>query len=76
MLNYPIRLNDKLSGLYGVASGGNGMLSKQFGEVFADLSAKADIQLGRLNEIYKRDIPRLNRLMYEKQVPVIGEPKD
>ncbi len=71
MLNYPIRLNDKLSGVYNTASGSNQVPNKQVREVFADLSAKADVQLDKLKAVYQTDIPALNKLIYEKQVPVI-----
>jgi len=72
VLNYPIRLNDKLSGLYGVAAGGNAPPNKQFREVYATLSAAADVQLDRLNAIIRTDLPALNNLIYEQKVPVIS----
>lgn len=71
MLNYPIRLNDKLSGVYNTASGSGRAPNRQVREVFADLTAKADVQLNKLKDVYKTDITRLNKLIYEKQVPVI-----
>jgi photosystem II stability/assembly factor-like uncharacterized protein len=73
MLNYPIRLNDKLSGVYGIASGGNALPSRQAREVFAMLSAQADTQLTRLKEVIRRDLPAINKLIYERQIPVIRE---
>ncbi len=72
VLNYPIRLNDKLSGLYGVAAGGNAPPNNQFREVYATLSAAADVQLDRLNAIIRTDLPALNNLIYEQKVPVIS----
>jgi hypothetical protein len=72
MLNYPIRVNDKLSGLYGIAAGGNAVPSKQAREVFADLRAKADLQLERLKAIVRDQLSALNKLIYERQVPVIS----
>jgi photosystem II stability/assembly factor-like uncharacterized protein len=72
VLNYPIRLNDKLSGLYGVAAGGNAPPNKQFREVYATLSAAADVQLDKLNAIIRTDLPALNNLIYEQKVPVIS----
>jgi photosystem II stability/assembly factor-like uncharacterized protein len=72
MLNYPIRVNDKLSGLYGIAAGGNAVPSKQAREVFAYLSAKADLQLERLKAIVRDQLSALNKLIYERQVPVIS----
>ena len=75
MLNYPIRLNDKLSGIYGFASDGYHAPSRQAHEVFADLSARADVQLNRLNDIIHTGITQLNKLVYERQVPMIS-PKE
>ncbi len=72
MLNFPIRINDKLSGVYGIAAGGNAPPSKQVREVFASLSAQADAQLLRLREIVQTGLPAINKLIYEQRVPVIG----
>jgi photosystem II stability/assembly factor-like uncharacterized protein len=72
MLNYPIRINDKLSGVYGIAAGGNAVPSKQVREVFETLRAQADRQLARLQQVIQSGLPALNKLIYEKQIPVIG----
>ncbi|NCT93610.1 MAG: glycosyl hydrolase [Chitinophagaceae bacterium] len=72
VLNFPIRLNDKLSGLYGVASSGQNAPSKQSREVFADLSAQADAELAKFKAIQENDLKALNKLINEKQIPVIG----
>lgn len=72
MLNFPIRLNDKLSGVYGNAASGNAVPSRQVREVFAVLSGQVDVQLQRLKDILHTDLPALNKLIYEKQVPVIS----
>ena len=72
VLNYPIRINDKLSGLYGVASGGNAPPSKQFREVYATLAAAADVQLDKLKSIVQTGLPELNALIYAQKIPVIA----
>ncbi|HEY4337088.1 MAG TPA: hypothetical protein VGM89_14355, partial [Puia sp.] len=72
MLNFPIRLNDKLSGLYGIASGGNAPPSKQVKEVFESLRVQADRQLDRLKTLLQSGLPAINHLIYEKQIPVIN----
>jgi hypothetical protein len=72
VLNYPIRLNDKISGLYDYVNSGYCPVAKQAKEAFADLSAQADIQLIKLNEIMKNQLQNLNKLIHEKQIPVIG----
>jgi photosystem II stability/assembly factor-like uncharacterized protein len=72
VLNYPIRLNDKIAGLYGVAASGQNPPSKQVRDVFTELSGEADIQLVKLKKIMDTDLKKLNQLINEKQVPVIG----
>src|SRR4051812_21168223 len=72
VLNYPIRLNDKLSGVFDVANSGNFAPSKQSAEVFADLASQADVQLEKLRVIRQKDIPALNELIRQKALPVIG----
>ena len=72
VLNFPIRLNDKLAGLYGVASSGEMAPSKQAVETFADLGGQCDVQLNKLKQVMANDIPALNKLILSKQVPVIG----
>lgn len=72
VLNFPIRINDKLSGLYGVAAGGNAAPSQQVREVFATLRVQADVQLQRLKEVEDTGLPAVNKMIYERQVPVIS----
>jgi hypothetical protein len=76
VLNYPIRLNDKLSGLFDAANSGNMAPSKQVKDVFADLSKQCDVQLAKLRKIKEEDIPKLNQLIRDKAVPVIGLKKE
>ncbi len=72
VLNFPIRLNDKISGLYGVAASGQNAPSKQVREAFADLSGQANAQLVKLQKIMDTDLKQLNKMINDKQVPVIG----
>lgn len=71
-LNYPIRLNDKLSGVFDVANSGFNPPSKQVKEVYAELSKQADEQLNKLKKIVVEDVPKFNQLIREKSLPVIG----
>jgi len=71
MLNYPIRINDKLSGVYGIAAGGNAVPSKQVREVFENLRSQADRQLARLKQVEQSGLEAMNKLIFEKQIPVI-----
>ena len=72
VLNYPIRLNDKLSGLFDVVNSGQSPPSKQARDVYADLSGQIDIQLNRLKEIREKEIRQFNELIRQKALPVIG----
>jgi photosystem II stability/assembly factor-like uncharacterized protein len=72
VLNFPIRLNDKLAGLYGVGASGENAPSKQLNDAFADLGAQSDEQLSRLKKIMTADIPAFNQLVLAQQIPVIG----
>jgi len=72
VLNFPIRINDKLAGLFGVAASGQNPPSKQARETLADLGGQADVQLAKLKKIMEVDLKAYNKLINEKQVPVIG----
>ncbi|MEI6264702.1 MAG: glycosyl hydrolase [Sphingobacteriia bacterium] len=72
VLNYPIRLNNKISALYNIAASGYAPPSKQAKETFADLSGQADVQLAKLKAILNNDLKQYNKMINEKQVPVIG----
>ncbi len=76
VLNYPIRLNDKISGVFDAANSGMQAPSKQVKEVFADLSSQADAELTKLRKLKETDIPRLNQLIKESSAPVIGLKKE
>lgn len=72
VLNFPIRLNDKLSGLFDVANSGYMAPSKQVGEVLRELSQLSDQQMLKFKDIMDSDIKELNRMIIEKSLPVIG----
>ncbi len=72
VLNYPIRLNDRIAAVYNVASSGYHAPTKQVTEAFAELDKLSDIQLNKLKDILANELPALNKLIHEKQVPVIS----
>ncbi|TAF50271.1 MAG: glycosyl hydrolase, partial [Sphingobacteriia bacterium] len=72
VLNFPIRINDKLGGLYGVAASGQNAPSAQVKEVFADLGQQADVQLNKLKALMGKELKALNAQINQMQVPVIG----
>jgi photosystem II stability/assembly factor-like uncharacterized protein len=75
VLNYPIRLDDKISGLYDFASSGHAAPAKQVLVAFKELSAKADEHLKVLTKIIEEDLPKFNQLIRESALPVIGVEK-
>jgi photosystem II stability/assembly factor-like uncharacterized protein len=72
VLNFPIRLNDKLAGLYGVAASGENLPSRQARETLAELGGESDVQIARYKNIVATDLPALNKLILEKQTPVFS----
>jgi photosystem II stability/assembly factor-like uncharacterized protein len=72
VLNFPIRLNDKLSGVFDAASSGNMAPSRQVQEVYAALAAQCDEQLTRLKKLMTAEVQQFNQLVREKNLPVIG----
>jgi hypothetical protein len=72
VLNYPIRLNDKLSGLYDFAASGYNPPSRQALETYTDLTGQVNKHLDALKKVMDVDLKELNRLIHLKEVPVIG----
>ncbi len=76
VLNFPIRLDDKISGLYDFAVSGTAAPAKQVKEAFAELGAQADEQLNKLKKILNEDVVQLNKMIREKELMIIGVKKD
>jgi hypothetical protein len=76
VLNFPIRLDDKISGLYDFATSGNAAPAKQVKDAYTELAAQADVQLNALKKIMETDLVKLNAMIREKVLPVIGLKKD
>ncbi len=72
VLNYPIRLDDKLSSVYRVAATGNGAPTKQVQEAYAEVASQIDIELNKWETIKRDEVNRLNGLIRESSIPVIG----
>lgn len=72
VLNYPIRLDDKIASVYNVVSTGNTAPTQQSKEAFAELAGLTDKELSRWNTVVKEKLPQLNQMIREKAVPVIG----
>ncbi len=75
VLNYPIRLNDKISGLFDYAGSGYNPPTTQLKQAFNELAALADIQLTKLKSLMEIDVVELNKMIREKAIPIIGAKK-
>ena len=76
VLNFPIRLDDKLSSVYNAAAAGQAAPSKQAKEAYAELVSLTDVQLNTLKKILNEDVVKLNQMIHEKILPVIGLKRD
>lgn len=70
-LNFPIRLNNKLAALLGVAGGGEWAPTKQAEEVRVMLTEQIDAQLAILAGLMENDLPAFNDLVKQKSVDAI-----
>ena len=76
VLNFPIMLDDKLSSIYNASSAGQSGLSKQTKDAYAELLVQIDEQLNKLKKIMSDDVAKLNQLIHEKTLPLIGAKKE
>ncbi len=72
ILNYPIRINDKIAGMFEYASSGYSIPSEQVKLLYDELSAEAGQYLAALKQIREVDIKKLNELIYQQRIPVIA----
>ena len=70
-LNYPIRLNNKLSALVGVVEDTEGRPTEQSYEVFDDLSVRIDAQLATLQDLIDGDLAAFNQVVRDQQIPAV-----
>jgi photosystem II stability/assembly factor-like uncharacterized protein len=70
-LNYPIRLNNKLAALTGVVGGSDAAPTDQAVAVYDDLVARINVQLKKLDDTLKTDLPAFNKLVREQDVPAV-----
>jgi hypothetical protein len=70
-LNYPVKLNNKLTALLSTVSVSDSHPTAQSYEVFEDLSSQLKQQLDGLEQINRQDLDGLNRLLRDRHLPVI-----
>ncbi len=73
-LNFPIRLNNKLSDLVGVVGSGNYRPTDQAMETKKDLTQKIDNELGKLRNLFASELPKINDAIKGKDMDAIKMP--
>jgi photosystem II stability/assembly factor-like uncharacterized protein len=71
LLNYPIKLNNKLAALAGVVSRVDAAPTEQAYSVYEDLQRRVDKQLILLKEIINQDVKLFNETVWNLKVPAL-----
>jgi len=72
VLNFPIRLDDKLSGIFESAAAGYVAPTKQVKETYTILKAQAEEQLTKFETIKNEGVKALNEAVHKLMIPIIG----
>ena len=75
-LNFPIRLNNKLAAVAGVASRGDYKPTDSMVAVRDDITAKIDARLDELRKVMATDLPAFNTLVRNANIPAIYVEKE
>ncbi len=70
-LNFPIRLNNKLAGIAGVASRGNYKPTDQLYAVKKEIVGQIDAELDKLRTVISEDLPKFNEAVKNAAVPAV-----
>src|SRR6185503_2174812 len=73
-LNYPIRINNKIGALMGVAASADGRPTRQTYDVFDELSAELDREMVRLRQALTLHLDPINALLVQAKLPEIPNP--
>ncbi len=71
MLNFPIKLDDKMAGLYNVVSTGDFRPSEQSRLVFKELSEQFKLQKDKFSKVKSDDLKYFNEMIRLEKLPVI-----
>jgi photosystem II stability/assembly factor-like uncharacterized protein len=69
VLNFPIRLNNKLASLAGIAGAGDARPTDQAMQVKQELITQIDAELGSLRQVVAEDLVKFNDLLNQKKIP-------
>ena len=72
VLNFPIRLDDKLAGVFQSAAAGYVAPTKQVRETYMVLKSQTDEQLKKYDMIKKEGVKALNEAVHKLMIPIIG----
>lgn len=70
-LNYPIRLNNRLSGLVSVVQTGNNRPTKQAEDFREEVTSLIDAELQKLSDVVENKLPALNDAVHQAKVPAV-----
>jgi hypothetical protein len=70
-LNFPIRLNNKLSALAGVVASADGAPTASSYTVYDEVAGRIDVELAKLRQILDTDLSAFNQLVRDKGVPAV-----
>jgi photosystem II stability/assembly factor-like uncharacterized protein len=73
-LNYPIKLNNKLAALASVVASADAAPTRQSREVYADLAARTDRALHRLQEVFATELDAFNATVRDAAIPAVVVP--
>ena len=72
VLNFPIRLDDKIAGVFETAASGYVAPTKQVKETYLELKQQVDWQLKKYDTIKKENVKALNDKVHQLSIPIIG----
>ena len=72
VLNFPIRLDDKMSGVFESAAAGYVAPTKQVKETYTELKGQVDEQLKKYEALKKEGVKALNEAVHKLMIPIIG----
>jgi hypothetical protein len=71
---FPIKVNDRLTGLRSSLEQGDGRPPAAYEKVFRELSRELEVYLARLAELLRNELPRLNRLIEKRGLEPVRAP--
>ena len=72
MCNWPTMLNSKIAWLSNVVDSADAAPTRQAQELFAELRARTEAQIGPWKETLAKDVAALDELMRKEGIPAVG----